>query len=114
MTVDELIEELSRFEQDSPVYLKDGSRKFNFGDFSSYRGYYDQLSVDEGQEEKSVREVIYQLKAVIGETFEGYKGGHFTMDGYTDVYFAEYGQTGPVTDHVYQKYGVVIIDTTED
>ena len=35
------------------------------------------------------------LEDAIGETFTGYKGGEFKMDGDTPVYYAPYGSTGP-------------------
>lgn len=61
----------------------------------SYRGYYDCFSVEPAECYVSVQEMIGVLEEAIGETFTGYKGGEFTMDVDTPVFYAHYGNTGP-------------------
>lgn len=56
----------------------------------SYRGYYDQLAF-EPCENQPVTEAIHIAKSAVGTTYEGYKGGEFTMTEYTDVWLAHYG-----------------------
>lgn len=66
------------------------------GDLDSYRGYYEQLAleyVDTG-EVPTAASLLTKLKAADGATFEGYKGGEFTMDRSTLVWVANYGSSG--------------------
>lgn len=114
MTIDELIEQLVKFDQNLTTTIKYNHEYAEFGDLDSYRGYYQELAVDRGRSDKTVGQVIEQLKEACGKTFIGYKGGEFTMHGGTDVYFAEYGNTGPIVDHVYEKDGAVYLFCVED
>lgn len=59
----------------------------------SYRGYYQELAV-ELCGPTTAGEIATMLKGCIGRTFEGYKGGDYTMRRFTDVYIAEYGSAG--------------------
>ena len=63
----------------------------------SYRGYYDELAIEPGGT-ATVADAVAMLEESIGATFEGYKGGDYTMYGHTPVWSAPYGSTGaPVT-----------------
>lgn len=114
MTIDELITQLSKFDKNLPVEIKYNHEHAEFGDLDSYRGYYQELAVDRGHREKVVGQVIEQLNEACGKTFIGYKGGEFTMHGGTDIYFAEYGCTGPIIDHIYEKDGAVYLFCVKD
>ncbi len=59
----------------------------------SYRGYYDQLAFPL-QPNVTVGEMIASAELAIGTTYQGYKGGDFTMDKDTYVHVAGYGSTG--------------------
>lgn len=70
----------------------------------SYRGYYDELAVNwcnegwdhAGKEIKGwpLTELIAELKAAVGKTYEGYKGGDFKMTEDTPLWVANYGESG--------------------
>lgn len=59
----------------------------------SYRGYYEDLAFEVGRD-VPVHEMLREAKECLGKTFEGYKGGEFTMHEYTEVWLADWGCTG--------------------
>ena len=59
----------------------------------SYRGYYEQLAV-EPCPSSTVGQMLQELEEAVGKTYEGYKGGDFTMDENTRVWLAYYGDYG--------------------
>jgi len=59
----------------------------------SYRGYYEDLAF-EPAENVTVAEMTAAAESAVGATYEGYKGGSYTMGGYTTVWLAKYGETG--------------------
>lgn len=59
----------------------------------SYRGYYDDLAF-EPAERVTVASMLACAKEAVGRTYIGYKGGEFRMSEYTEVWLAEYGDTG--------------------
>lgn len=59
----------------------------------SYRGYYHELAVELSGPTRA-GDIAAMLKDCIGRTFEGYKGGDFTMHTHSDVYIAQYGYSG--------------------
>lgn len=59
---------------------------------TSYRGYYNQLAIAPG-DGVSVRNLIRVLKGAIGEQFDGYKGGAWTMEPDTNVWLSPYGHS---------------------
>lgn len=85
MTLGTLIRILKSMDQDQIV-------ETGFGEPHSYRGYYDQVSF-EPKYNVSVKEMLKHAKSAIGPEFTGYKGGEFTYNEYTDVWFAPYGTT---------------------
>jgi len=72
--------------------------RFDFGGFSpidvdSYRGYYKDLAIEYGQDcDITVRDFHKMLMLSIGETYDGYKGGKFTMEKDTPLWVANYGK----------------------
>lgn len=66
---------------------------YGFGEPHSYRGDYSQLAFDPVENAK-IGDMLAHARSALGETFEGYKGGEFTMNEYTDCYIAEYGTCG--------------------
>lgn len=59
----------------------------------SYRGYYSELAVNRAL--TTIRIMRATLEDAIGQTFQGYKGGDYTMTNDTGVWRADYGVTGP-------------------
>lgn len=66
---------------------------FGFHRPHSYRGYYEQLAF-EPAENITIGEMLAAARSALGATFEGYKGGDYTMDERTECWIAHYGQSG--------------------
>ncbi len=86
MTLGDLIERLKKEPKENVI------RK-GFGRAMSYRGDYSQLAFDPC-ENVTVASMLEEAESALGKTFEGYKGGDFVMNEYTDVYIANYGCCG--------------------
>lgn len=91
LTLDGLISVLAAADQSAIVQFSDGSYP---GGEHSYRGYYDDLAFSPSAASKTVAELLKQASAARGETYEGYKGGDFVMDGDTPLWCAGYGDCG--------------------
>lgn len=83
MTLGELIAALEK---------PDPSRKVPLGFASphSYRGIYAELAF-EPKADVTVGEMLASARSALGATYEGWKGGEYTMTGYTDCWLAEHG-----------------------
>lgn len=58
----------------------------------SYRGYYEQLCLEIVGPSMSAAQLAEMLEEhCLGVTFEGYKGGDFTMGQWTEVWVGQYG-----------------------
>lgn len=79
---------ISRLEQLDQTAEMDGIR-----DAHSYRGYYSDLAFSVGSKRK-VADVLADVRAAVESTFEGYKGGEFTMYEDAPVWIASYGCCG--------------------
>ena len=73
-----------------------------FNNPHSYRGYYEELAF-EPAENVSIGEMLKCATDALGQTYTGYKGGEFTMCEYTEVYLANWGETG-------ESIGVILLD----
>lgn len=67
--------------------------RFGFSEPMSYRGYYDELAFRPA-ENVTIGSMLENARSALGQTFEGYKGGSYKMDEYTDCWIAEYGESG--------------------
>ena len=85
MTLGGMIERLSQLDPDMQI---DG-----LAEPHSYRGYYVDLAF-ETSDAMPVSEMLSMANDCMGETFEGYKGGDFTMGRTTPVWIADYGCCG--------------------
>ena len=70
------------------------------GSFMSYRGYYDDLSLDRSGDGVTVQELLKKCETALGKHFTGYKGGEYLMDESTPLWVSEYGSAS----------GIAIID----
>jgi hypothetical protein len=93
MTITEIINELRKIPSGTII-------KHGFSNPDSYRGSYDCLGL-EPVENVKVEDMITCLESAIGNTFEGYKGGDFTMYEDTECYMAEYGCCGEEINSFY-------------
>jgi len=88
----------------------------------SYRGYYEDLSLEYGTlygEEAgsspiTVKQLLEMFEQAVGKTYQGYKGGDFTMHTKTLVWVAPYGGTGRMLTDIKSKDGITTIITEED
>jgi len=92
MDISEVVDWLEDYQQKHP----DATTKFGWTEGGSYRGYYDEFSVEPSDSEVDIETMIGVLCDAIGQTFYGYKGGEYTMNESSEVYYAPYGNTGPI------------------
>lgn len=83
MTLGELIDLLGQLPQH--LHLKRG-----FAHPHSYRGFYADLAF-EPIGEQLVSDAFSMVLGALGQTYQGWKGGDFTMHEGVDVYFANEG-----------------------
>jgi hypothetical protein len=86
MYLNELIEELSK--RDPAKVVPRG-----FDNPHSYRGYYDELAF-EPCGETTVGAMLEAAQSAVGATYQGWKGGDFTMGDWTPVHLAYMGDCG--------------------
>jgi hypothetical protein len=87
----------------------------------SYRGYYRDLAIQWSDWERGTKDdlgtvgkLLARLKAAVGEAFEGYKGGEFTMNEETPLWCAEYGRCGEAIHAVKVSAECVRLTTVPD
>ena len=86
MNLGELISRLKQEPLDKIV-------KEGFTNPHSYRGNYYYIAF-EPCENVSVADMLEDAKSALGTTYQGWKGGDFTMNKYSYVYLAEEGNIG--------------------
>mgnify|MGYP001566973054 CR=1 FL=1 len=62
----------------------------------SYRGYYEQLAFEPAQNVR-IKDMLRDARKALGSTYEGWKGGDYTMDELTECWLAEEGHGGGET-----------------
>ena len=65
-------------------------------DLMSWRGIYAELALNFEADGTPMKVTAFceMLKGAVGKTFEGYKGGDFTMSRQTPIWVARYGNSG--------------------
>lgn len=96
MNLGELIDQLKQYNPDTEVRL-------GFGHPHSYRGNHAELAF-EPVENTTIGEMLYVAEFALSETFNGYKGGKFQMNKWTDVWLAAYGCVGESIGPVLLQY----------
>lgn len=48
--------------------------------------------------------MLNEAQSALGKTFEGYKGGDFLMESYSEVYLAKYGHVGEEIGPTFLKF----------
>ena len=86
MQLYEMIDKLAAMDPNAVV-------KYGLHEPHSYRGYYSELAFHPCKSAR-VGDMLELARSCVGKTFTGYKGGEFTMNAYTDVYIANYGECG--------------------
>jgi hypothetical protein len=126
LTLGELIALLKGCSEEKPVVFPAESGPLDSpvetypGEFFSYRGYYEDIAIEQAQpsspryasgavviEHPTVEAFRSRLEGTIGQVFEGYKGGEFTMGRWTPVWVEnDYSRaTG---------YGIIGVRETEE
>lgn len=72
---------------------------YGFGVPHSYRGYYDELAF-EPVPNTTVLSMLAAAREAEDATYQGWKGGDYTMSSYTPVWIAERGDTGETLGRV--------------
>jgi hypothetical protein len=96
VTLGELIEILEAAPQDKIV-------RFGFAEADSYRGYYEELAF-EPAENVLVADMLREAKQAMGKTYQGYKGGDYTMTAHTPCWIAKYGHCGEAIGPLLLRY----------
>lgn len=118
MTLGELIASLKKIEQ-----ADNGDRGVRY-DFvyhypttlNSYRGIYPELALGYADDDKTYPKTVTELRelceSAIGQTFEGWHGGTFTMNEDTPLWVANEGETGRTAIVSVQEIdGEIVLDT---
>ena len=82
-----------------------------FGHPHSWRGIYAELAF-EPVTNTTVDQMLSLARSCIGATFEGYKGGDYTMDEYTEVHISYVGSPVDLTFKFYLELLLDIAPTT--
>ena len=86
MTLGDLIATLEKADPDKIVPV-------GFSNPHSYRGIYTDVAF-EPTPNVTIGSMLAAARSAVGATFEGWKGGDFTMNEYTDCWLAREGCTG--------------------
>lgn len=89
VTLGELIDELAEQKGWRGVFVDSGG---GVGSFHSYRGHYADLAMAPTPHVGTVRALRRDAEAALGHTFEGYKGGDFTMGRDAPLWIAADGR----------------------
>lgn len=92
ITLGDLIGELAAAPSSNIVKVVWRGTLRNPGNVDSYRGYYSQLFIDfTASDERTVKSLLKNLRKAMGSTFEGYKGGDYTMGAHTGIFVDQHG-----------------------
>jgi hypothetical protein len=102
VNISTLIGELKRQPADAPVFIELVGMPLADDlvtpvGLDSYRGYYEELAIEYSAATANLLtagEFVTDLESAIGNTYEGYKGGSFTMTERTPLWCANYGESG--------------------
>ncbi|MXY79729.1 MAG: hypothetical protein F4Y94_08610 [Chloroflexi bacterium] len=88
LTLGELLDTLAGVHEWTPVIVDRGG---SVRGFRSYRGYYEDLALEPAEVTITAGSLRREAAAAEGHTFEGYKGGDFTMGRDAPLWIATYG-----------------------
>lgn len=96
MTLIELIDVLKTMPQDKVV-------RWGFDHPHSWRGVYDELAF-EPAENVTIGSMLHCAREALHNTYQGYKGGDFTMGEYTEVHIAYVGSGDDLMGELLLRY----------
>lgn len=108
VTLGKMIELLSAADPELPVRFEDGTAP---GFEHSYRGYYSDLAFERVDGTVLAKDFLRACQNAIGCTFEGYKGGDFTMTERTPLWASSYGTTGDAIVAATPLAGQILLTT---
>ena len=117
MKLGELIRRLQSFDGNDRIVIDIDGKYHNPLCLSSFRGYYDQLAIDQtSNDEKKLGIFLKECEEAVGKVFTGWKGGDFTMYEHTLVWVSEIGCCDNIiiTDIIYVDSDVVIKTMVND
>jgi hypothetical protein len=95
LTLGDLVERLAAADPSFPV-IYDWVEQAAPSAPESYRGYYSDLSFPPASTPITAAELLRDAKDAIGSTFEGYKGGDFTMGADTPLWASPHGSANGI------------------
>jgi len=108
VTLGELIEKLKEVPETLQVLFEDGTY---IGEFDSYRGYYSDLAISQGENPVEAKDLLENLEnKVLDKIFQGYKGGDITMSANKPLWRSEYGMASgdAVIDMSHEERGLLL------
>jgi len=115
LTLGELILKMEGKSDDKPVVFDDGKHFPTY--LGSWRGSYCELALgyNEYEGEKPMEGSIFaeKLKEAVGKTYQGYKGGDFTMGKTTPVWVANDGESSGFRETTEDGHETAIVDIVE-
>ena len=113
LTLGTLLERLNYFEDYKEIILSTGD--FLKNSYDSYRGYYEDISIEPSTDNKD-NMTVGKLKELVNRalsdgTMYGYKGGEFDIESSTLVWVAFYGRTGQMLVDIQEIDGKVVAIT---
>jgi hypothetical protein len=96
---------IARLEREDPERVL----PIGFAEPHSYRGDYADLAF-ELRRDIAIGDMLAAARAALGATFQGYKGGDYTMGEQTDCWIASYGESsdnkiGPLLLELLLRHG---------
>lgn len=74
--------------------MPEGAEVANLNSAHSYRGYYSDLALEQGEGTRRAADLLAECKTAMRQVFCGYKGGDYVMGALTPVWVANYGCCG--------------------
>ena len=99
ISLGDFIAALTNAPQDSLVSLSTSTSSepsATMPEFNSYRGYYSDIALEPWDGTLTVTQLLSAAQDACGRTFEGYKGGDYTMDADTPLWIAHYGSASDI------------------
>jgi hypothetical protein len=110
VTLGKLIEILGGVDASTPVRFSDS--EYGPGNPHSYRGYYSDLAFEDVSD-VTAQALLADCHDALGQTFEGYKGGDFTMGKDTPLWNAPYGCSGKAVVGADMEGGTFVLTVKE-
>lgn len=116
LTIGQMLNKLNEFEGNEKVVFS--NEEFFDGTWDSYRGYYEDMYLGSSRSDEGLNTVNELRKTLLNAldrgSMQGYKGGDFSVNNDTLVWFSTYGSTGDMIVDVVKINGQIVVITKED